>query len=183
MYKRQVYTVRVAATQDHPVPSTGIVPDPVIVADGKTQVKGYSAPLSAILGSKDSTYHFVVAQPRTDIAVTTEVAMAPANPQQGKVFSVPSSIALTFAAPAGATDLRLMVSKPGLLITDAAASGGTIRVDLNAEKLYADGFTNIVVGASALDVTLVGKTGNDWFVRTVNLRGVTPLGASKATIR
>lgn len=178
-----VYTVRVSATQDKPLPSTGIAPNPPIVADGKTAVKGYSAPLSAILGSKDSIYRFVVAAPKPDVAVATDVTLGQANPQQGKRARTPTAIALSFAPPAGATDLRLLVGKPGLVLSDAPASGAQVRLELNGDKLYADGFTNIVLGASSLDITLVGKVGSDWFARTVNLRGVTPLGAAKAVLK
>ncbi len=178
-----VYTVRVSATQDKPLPSTGIAPNPPIVADGKTAVKGYSAPLSALLGSKDSIYRFVVAAPRPDVAVATDVTLGQANPQQGKLARIPTGIALTFTPPAGATDLRLLVGKPGLLLSDAPVSGAQVRIELSADKLYADGFTNVVLGASSLDITLAGKVGSDWFTRSVNLRGVTPLGAAKAVLK
>ena len=176
-----VWTVHVSATQDRPVPSTGAVPSPVIVADGKTKLPGYGAPLSAILGSKDSTYRFVVASPRADIPVATELTM---GRQPNGPARIPKTITVTVNVPQGATDLRAIVAKPGLLVSDApVGGGGPVRIELNADKLYADGFTNVVLGASALDVTVVGKVGNDWFARTVNLRGMTPLGGAKATIR
>jgi hypothetical protein len=176
-----VWTVHVSATGDRPVPSTGTVPSPAIVADGKTKLAGYPAPLSALLGSKDSTYHFVVAAPRSDLGVTTELAM---TQLQNSPARVPSGVTIAIAVPQGATDLRAMVGKPGLIISDAPVSGsGPVRIELNADKLYADGFTNVILGASSLDVTVVGKVGSDWFARSVNLRGMTPLGGAKATIR
>lgn len=176
-----VWTVHVSATQDRPVPSTGTVPTPAIVADGKTKLPGYDAPLSAILGSKDSTYRFVVAALKDDLAVTTEETLRQATngPQR-----VPSALTMTVAVPAGATDVRVIVGKPGLILRDAAvAASGPVRVELDADKLYAEGYTNIVLGASSLDVTVVGKAADGWFARVVNLRGMTPLGGARATIR
>jgi hypothetical protein len=177
-----VYTVRVSATADRPVPSTGIAPSPAIVADGKTPVKGYPGPLSAILGSKDSTYHFAVATPRADVAVATEITF---DQQQvpGRSARTPSLITVTLTPPVGASDVRVMVGKPGLVLSDAPATGSPVRVELAADKLSADGFTNIVLGASSLDITVSGKIGSDWFARTVNLRGMTPLGAAKAVLK
>lgn len=175
-----VWTVHVSATQDRPVPSTGSVPDPIIVADGRTKVKGYSAPLSAVLGSKDSTYRFVVAAPKPDLAVTTEVAFG--QQRQGGPRG-PNAITMTVALPNGATNVRAFVGKQGLVVSDVQVSGGQARIELNAQKLYADGFTNVVVGASSLDITVAGQAGSEWFARTVNLRGMTPLGGARATIR
>ncbi len=177
-----VYTVTVAATADRPLPSTGIAPSTPIVADGKTPQKGYPGPLSAILGTKDSTYHFTVATPRADVPVATEIVF---DQQQvpGRAARTPATIALTVTPPAGASDLRVMLGRPGLVLSDAPATGSPVRVELSAAKLAADGFTNIVLGASSIDITVTGKVGSDWFVRTVNLRGMTPFGAGKATLK
>lgn len=177
-----MYTVTVTATADRPVPSTGIAPSPVIVADGKTPQKGYPGPLSAVLGTKDSTYHFTVATPRADVAVTTEITF---EQQQipGKAARTPTLIALTVTPPAGATDLRVTVGRLGLVLKDEPATGSPVRIELAANKLTADGFTNIVLGASSLDITVSGKVGSDWFARSIDLRGMTPFGAARATIR
>ena len=175
-----IWTVHVSATQDRPVPSTGTVPDPIIVADGKTTLKGYKAPLSAILGTKDSTYHFVVASPRPEMPVSTEVLFSPARPGAPRG---PNAITVTVPVPSGATNVRAFVGKQGLVISEAQVSGGQARIELSRDKLYADGFTNVVVGASSLDIIVAGQVGSEWFARTVNLRGMTPLGGAKATIR
>ncbi len=176
-----VWTVHVAATQDRALPSTGAIPNPVIVADGRTKIAGYDAPLSAILGSKDSTYRFVVASPKADLPAATDVAL---GKQPNGPARIPSVITVTVTVPPGATDLRAIVGKPGLLLSDLPVSGGgPVKIELNADKLYADGFTNVVLGASSLDLTVAGKAGNVWFARTVNLRGMTPLGGSQATLR
>jgi hypothetical protein len=174
------YTVHVKLVQDRPLPSTGLAPDPPIVADGRTTMEeyDYAAPLSAILGSIDSTYPFFVSEPRDDITVDTEITLGWGG------LPVPSSVAVTFHLPDGAESLRYTVTIPGLLIRDVEVAGApsAVTVELDQDELYAQGYTNVVLGADSMEITLVGKLEDRWFAKTLNLRGVSPLGGTPAII-
>jgi hypothetical protein len=174
-----VYTVHVKLLQDRLLPSTGLAPDPPIVADGRTTMEeyDYAAPLSAILGSSDSAYHFFVAEPRDDVTVSTEVSFEGAK--------APSSIVVRFALPENAESLRYTVTTPGMLIRDQEIDGspGEVKVVLNQDELYSQGYTNVVLGAESMEITLVGTIDGHWFAKPLNLRAVSPLGGEPATIR
>ena len=176
-----VYTVHVSLTQDRAVPSTGLAPDPPLVADGQTALSeyGYSTPLSAILGSMDSRYHFFVAEPWDDITADTEITLGWGG------LPVPSSVAVTFHLPDGAESLRYTVTIPGLLIRDVeiAGSPSAVTVELDQDELYVQGYTNVVLGADSMEITLAGTIDGRWFAKPLNLRGVSPLGGEPATIR
>jgi hypothetical protein len=179
-----VYTVHVALTQDRPVPSTGQAPNPPIVADGKTVLRtyGYAAPLSAILGSLDSTYRFTVAEARPEMAVATRVTL---RRLAGSFARTPSRITAQFSLPGGSESVRYTVAIPGLLIRDQAVTGTPAQVEvvLDAAELYDQGFTNVVLGAESLAITVTGKSNGEWFAKALNLRGVSPLGGAPATVR
>jgi hypothetical protein len=179
-----VYTVHVALAQDRPVPSTGQAPNPPIVADGKTVLSAhdYTTPLSAILGSLDSTYRFTVAESRPEMAVATQVTM---QRPEGTWARTPSRITVQFSLPAGSESLRYTVTIPGLIIRDQALTGAPsqVTVDLDAAALYEQGFTNVVLGAESLEITVTGKSNGKWFAKALNLRGVSPLGGAPATVR
>ena len=55
-----------------------------------------------------------------------------------------------------------------------------MRVDLSVDQLQRDGFTNVVLGASDLTITLIGQANGATFARSINLRGMTPLGGPPA---
>jgi hypothetical protein len=179
-----VYTVHVALTQDRLVPSTGLAPNPPIVADGKTVLSAYNytTPLSAILGSLDSTYRFTVAEARPEMAVVTQVTM---QRPAGSWARTPSRITVRFSLPAGSESLRYTVTIPGLLIRDQAVpdAPAQLEVSLDAAALYDQGFTNVVLGAESLEITVTGKSNGKWFAKALNLRGVSPLGGAPATVR
>ncbi len=181
-----VYTVHIAAIQDRAVPSTGLVPNPPVLADGKTVLTqyGYRAPLSAILGSPDSIYRFVVASPRDDVAVSTLITLNTIRPGVSPART-PSTIVLTFDLPAAADSLRFTVAIAGLIIRDEAIAGNSnrVRVELNADTLYSQGFTNVVLGADSIEVTVTGRINGQWFAKVVNLRGSSPLGGKPATVQ
>jgi hypothetical protein len=182
-----VYTVHVTLIQDRPVPSTGLAPDPPIVADGRTTMGeyGYATPLSAILGSIDSTYRFFVAKPRDDITVATVIDLRVTSQGGNPWMRAPGRIAVTFVLPDGAESLRYTVTIPGLLIRDeeVAGSPSALTIELDQDELYAQGFTNVVLGADSMEITVVGTLDGQWFARALNLRGVSPLGGSPAVIR
>ena len=175
------YTVHVALTQDRPVPSTGLAPDPPIVADGRTVLSqhGYAAPLSAILGSSDSTYTFFVAEPRDDIDVSTNIDLTRLTQKP-----VPGTIDVTFQVPAGASSLRYTVGIKGLVIMDqtVTASGGQVTIRLDQSLLYSQGRTGVVLGADSIEITLAGEIGGQWFAESLNLRGLSPLGGEPAVV-
>ena len=177
-----IYTVHVTVTQDRPVPSTGLAPDPPLVADGRTTMTeyGYDAPLSAILGSFDSTYRFFVAEPRDDIQVDTAITVSTPFQRQ-----VPTSITLTFGLPEDAKSVRYTVTIPGLIIRDEAVSGSPdqVRIELDQEELYAQGYTGVVLGADSMQITVVGEVDGEWFAKALNLRSSSPLGGAPASIR
>jgi hypothetical protein len=181
-----VYVVHVALTQDRPVPSTGLAPDPPVVADGQTLLSeyGYSNPLSAILGSLDSTYRFFVVESSYDVPAKTQIELGKYYQDEWTWHRVPSSITVTFAFPAGAKPAWQTVTIPGLIIADGAVSedASELTVRLDREDLYTQGYTNVVLGAESLEITVVGTLNGQWFAKVVNLRGVSPLGGAPATV-
>jgi hypothetical protein len=58
-----------------------------------------------------------------------------------------------------------------------------VEVVLDAAELYEQGFTNVVLGAESLEITVTGKSKGEWFAKALNLRGVSPLGGAPATVR
>ena len=178
------YTVHVAAVQDRAVPSGGLAPNPPILADGRTVLRqhGYTTPLSAILGSPDSTYRFTVAAPRADVTVNTQITLV--RPLGGQA-RVPSTVAVTFELPTGAEALLYTVTIPGLVVRDVAVTGSQTRVTitLDWDSMYTDGFTNVVLGADSLEFTLTGRISGQWFAKSLNLRGVSPLGGRPPSIQ
>ena len=97
---------------------------------------------------------------------------------------VPRSVAVTFHHPDGAESLRYTVTIPGLLIRDVeiAGSPSAVTVELDQDELYVQGYTNVVLGADSMEITLVGKLEDRWFAKTLNLRGVSPLGGTPTII-
>ena len=182
-----VYTVHVKLVQDRPLPSTGLAPDPPIVADGRTTLSDYdyAAPLSAILGSSDSTYPFFVAEPRDDLAAGTVIDLHVTSRGGNPWMRVPRRIAITFDLPRDAESLQYTVTTPGLMIRDEMVTGSSSRIiiELDQEELYSQGYTNVVLGADSMEITLVGKLEGQWFAKAINLRGVSPLGGTPAIIR
>lgn len=179
------YGVHVSLTQDRVVPSTGLAPNPAIVADGKTMLTayGYKTPLSALLGTLDSTYHFTVAESRSILPVTTQITLA--NIDTFAFAKTPSHATLKFTLPANSDSLRYTVTIPGLVIRDQAVSGSPdqLTVDLDAKELYSQGFTNVVLGADSIEIVITGRSNGSWFARTLNLRSSTPFGGSPPTVQ
>lgn len=181
-----VYTVHVKLVQDQPLPSTGLAPDPVVVADGRTllDVYGYETPLSAILGSLDSTYSFTVVDPNATVTpghIETTIVMGRFN---GTYADFPAMVILTFDPPEGTESLRYTVAVPGLVIRDVAVEkpGEQLVIELTEVELYEEGYTNVVLGAESMAITVTGLVDGQWFSRVLNLRGMTPLGGPRAKI-
>ncbi len=180
-----VYTVHVSLTQDRPLPSTGQAPNPPIVADGKTLLSsyGYKTPLSAILGSTDSTYRFIVAETKPVTSVSTIITLQKTD--FSSFARIPSHISLQISLPDTSESVRYFVGIQGLVIRDESVSGSPsqVKVELDAAQLYTQGFTNVVLGAESMEITVTGKSGGKWFANRLNLRGVSPMGASPPTIQ
>ena len=98
---------------------------------------------------------------------------------------MPSSIIVRFTLPANVESMRYTVTSPGLLIRDEEIDGspGEVRVALDQDELYSQGYTNVVLGAESMEITLAGTIDGRWFAKHLNLRGVSPLGGEPATIR
>jgi hypothetical protein len=98
---------------------------------------------------------------------------------------VPRRIAITFDLPRDAESLQYTVTTPGLMIRDEVITGSSSRIiiELDQEELYSQGYTNVVLGADSMEITLVGKLEGQWFAKALNLRGVSPLGGTPAIIR
>lgn len=69
------YRVHLALIHDTVVPSTGAAPDPPIVADGVTVLSeyGYEYPLSAVMGTFDSTFDVYAIDPGAEVPPATIV--------------------------------------------------------------------------------------------------------------
>jgi hypothetical protein len=169
-----VYEVHVSAVQDRPVPSTGLAPDPALVADGRTTlgVYGYQHPLSAVLGTEDSTYYFYVTDQLSAAKITSTIPITSA-PNGDYV----ERITFTHTPPAGVTDGHYSLTAPGLLIEQGTISGsGTFTLEVDQRDLYEAGFTQIILGADTLQLSMAYQTDTGWYARTLNQRGFSPLG-------
>ena len=169
-----IYTVHVSATQDRAVPSTGIAPDPAIIADGTTTLTehGYTDPLSAVLGTADSTYRFFVAPPATADMTDTEIIASWGS----SAFLDDLNVHVT--PPAGTTRLHWVVTAPGVVIDSRSMrvrSRDPITIALNRQQLLSRGLDSIVLGADSLEISLFND-GPAPTARALNLRGLWPLG-------
>jgi hypothetical protein len=176
-----VYEVHVAATQDLPVPSTGLAPDPVFVADGRTtmDVYGYEHPLSAVLGTQDSTYRFYVVERRagTVIEASVESHLLPIPRPFSSTLSV-EQISFSYRMPEGVTYAHVSLTAPGLVLIDRLMSAVDGHVDLTITQLELDeaGFTQIRLGADTLQLSIAYETADGWEAQILNQRGFSALG-------
>jgi len=177
-----VYEVHVSATQDRPIPSTGLAPDPALVADGRTtmDIYGYQHPLSAVLGAEDSTYRFYVVETVGNSAIGSDTSILHGNPGPDSIFgwagNYVEKITFTHELPPGVTRGHYSLTAPGLLIEDGAISdSGTLTVDVDQDDLYETGFTQIILGADTLQLSIAYQTEDGWQARTLNQRGFSPL--------
>ncbi len=181
--KPGVYEVHVSATQDQPVPSTGLIPDPVLVADGRTtmDVYGYQHPLSAVLGNDDSTYRFYVVDIVGNAMIGSETSVLHGNPGPDSIFgwagNYVEKIVFTYELPLGVTKGHYNITAPGLIIDEGPITGsGTFTVEVDQNELYDAGFTQIILGADTLQLSIAYETDSGWQARTLNQRGFSPLG-------
>ena len=171
-----VYQVHVSAIQDRPVPSTGLAPDPALVADGRItmDVYGYEDPLSAVLGSEDSTYHFYVVDTLATTPISSRTVMAS---NAGGPIPWATRMTFTHDLPPGVAQGHYSLTAPGLLIDQGTISGsGTLTVEVDQSELYETGFTQIILGADTLQLSIAYQTETGWQARTLNQRGFSPLG-------
>ena len=181
--KPGIYEVHVSATQDQPVPSTGLIPNPVLVADGRTtmDVYGYQHPLSAVLGNDDSTYRFYVVDIVGNAMIGSETSILHGNPGPDSIFgwagNYVEKIVFTYELPLGVTKGHYNITAPGLIIDEGPITGsGTFTVEVDQNELYDAGFTQIILGADTLQLSIVYETDSGWQARTLNQRRFSPLG-------
>lgn len=179
-----IHTVRVSLVQDRPVPSTGLAPTPALVADGRTVQKehSYERALSAILGSADSTYEFYVGEPAGSATVATGVELRAAS--GGRGFSVPKAVTLGVDLGASGDEAHYILTIPGLVVRSGVwEAGERMEIRLDEQVLYRHGYTNVILGADSLDLSVIAKVGGKWIVKSFNLRGLTPFGGAPITFR
>jgi len=178
-----VYEVHVAALQDRPVPSTGLAPDPVLVADGRTvqEEYGYGHPLSAVLGAEDSTFRFVVADRRSDRPVEVTAEKRSVEGSHGRTTLV-DRITFGHELPAGVDEAYVALTTPGLVLVDGfvPAVDGAIEVEISQQELDEAGFTQVILGADTLQFTVAYETADGWEAQVLNQRGFSPLGGRLA---
>ena len=77
------------------------------------------------------------------------------------------------------------VTVPGLIIRDEAVSGSPsqVTIELDQDELYDQGYTNVVLGAESMEITVAGAVDGAWFAKALNLRSSSPLGGAPASIR
>jgi hypothetical protein len=179
-----VYEVHVSATQDLPVPSTGLAPDPVFVADGRTtiDVYGYEHPLSAVLGTQDSAYRFFVVEGRAEEVIEADVDSDLLPSVFSPTLSV-GQISFSYPLPDGVTGAHVSLTAPGLVLIDevVAAVDGSIDVSIIQQELDEVGFTQIRLGADTLQLSIAYETADGWEAQILNQRGFSPLGGRVAS--
>ena len=86
-------------------------------------------------------------------------------------------ITFDYALPPGVTQGHYSLTAPGLLIEQGAITGsGTLTVEVDQGELYEAGFTQIILGADTLQLSIAYQTETGWQARTLNQRGFSPLG-------
>ena len=79
--------------------------------------------------------------------------------------------------PPGVAQGHYSLTAPGLLIDQGTISGsGTLTVEVDQSELYETGFTQIILGADTLQLSIAYQTETGWQARTLNQRGFSPLG-------
>ena len=82
--------------------------------------------------------------------------------------------------PRGEDHVRLRVATwgdPRPLQPQGTISGsGTLTVQVAQGELYEAGFTQIILGADTLQLSIAYRTNSGWQARTLNQRGFSPLG-------
>ena len=178
-----VYEVHVSAAQDRALPSTGLAPVPAIVADGRTTMDayGYSDPLSAVLGTTDSTYRFYVVEEQATSPIRSATSILHGPPGPNSVFGWAGNrvekISFVFPLPAGVDEAHYSLTAPGLVIEEGTVSGSsTVTVEVVQDDLYEAGFTQIILGADTLQLSIAYETPDGWEAQILNQRGFSPLG-------
>ena len=168
-----VYEVHVSATQDRALPSTGLAPDSTFVADGRTtmDVYGYENPLSAVLGSNDSTYRFYVVDSQATGQIRSRTSLA-----EGSEGSYVEGITFDYELPDGVSEAHYSLTTPGLLVHQETVTGDSVGVALGQQYLYDLGFTEIILGADTLQLSIAYETADGWEAQILNQRGFSPLG-------
>ena len=168
-----VYEVHVTATQDRAIPSTGLAPDPALVADGRTtmDVYGYEHPLSAVLGSNDSTYRFYVVDSKAVTPIRSRTSVS-----DSRGGSYVEGITFQYEFPEGATEAHYSLTAPGLLVHQETVSGDSVDIALGQQYLYDLGFTEIILGADTLQLSIAYETVDGWAAQILNQRGFSSLG-------
>ena len=178
-----VYEVHVSAIQDRPVPSTGLAPDPPLVADGHTtmEIYGYEDPLSAVLGSLDSTFRFYVVDEIGNSPIGSHTSVNYGDPDGFSIYGWPGSyvekITFDYELPSGAIGGHYSLTAPGLLIDEGPLpDSGLLVVEVDQGDLYDLGFTEIILGADTLQLSIAYETSDGWEAQVLNQRGFSPLG-------
>ncbi len=178
-----VYEVHVSAIQDRPVPSTGLAPDPALVADGRTTMDayGYQDPLSAVLGSLDSTYRFYVVEEFGNSPIGSHTSVLYGEPGEFSIYGWPGSyvekVTFDYELPPGANGGHYSLTAPGLLIEEGTTpESGKFALEVDQGDLYDAGFTQIILGADTLQLSIAYETADGWEAQILNQRGFSPLG-------
>ena len=178
-----VYEVHVSAIQDRPVPSTGLAPDPALVADGRTTMDayGYQDPLSAVLGSLDSTYRFYVVEEFGNSPIGSHISVLYGEPGEFSIYGWPGSyvekVTFDYELPPGANGGHYSLTAPGLLIEEGTTpESGKFALEVDQGDLYDAGFTQIILGADTLQLSIAYETAGGWEAQILNQRGFSPLG-------
>ncbi len=178
-----VYEVHVSAIQDRPVPSTGLAPDPALVADGRTTMDayGYQDPLSAVLGSLDSTYRFYVVEEFGNSPIGSHISVLYGEPGEFSIYGWPGSyvekVTFDYELPPGANGGHYSLTAPGLLIEEGTTpESGKFALEVDQGDLYDAGFTQIILGADTLQLSIAYETADGWEAQILNQRGFSPLG-------
>ena len=86
-------------------------------------------------------------------------------------------IVFTYELPFGVTKGHYNITAPGLIIDEGPITGsGTFTVEVDQNELYDAGFTQIILGADTLQLSIAYETDSGWQARTLNQRGFSPLG-------
>ena len=177
------YEVHVSALQDRPVPSTGLAPDPALLADGRTtmDVYGYRDPLSAVLGSLDSTYRFYVVEETGSAPISSYTSILYGEPAEFSIYGWPGNyvekITFDYELPPGANGGYYSLTAPGLLVEEGTTpESGNFALEVRQQDLYDAGFTQIILGADTLQLSIAYETADGWEAQILNQRGFSPLG-------
>ncbi len=95
----------------------------------------------------------------------------------GRAGNRVEKISFEFPLPASVDEAHYSLTAPGLVIEEGTVSGSsTVTMEVVRDDLYDAGFTQIILGADTLQLSVAYETSDGWEAQILNQRGFSALG-------